>query len=60
MKLIMLLLRVNVWQWFWAEGKFRQYLDGKEFTAVTDHAALQWLPSSRFTNSKLERWALAL
>lgn len=26
----------------------------------TDHAALQWLASARFNDSKLERWALAV
>lgn len=44
----------------WAVEKFRYYLHGRPFTLRTDHAALQWLASGRFTNSKLELWALAL
>ena len=44
----------------WATHKFRPYLDGHAFTVYTDHAALQWLESARFQNSKLERWALRL
>lgn len=44
----------------WAVNKFRLYLDGRHFTAYTDHHALEWLSSARFQNSKLERWALRL
>lgn len=44
----------------WAVTKFRLYLHGHPFTAVTDHHALQWLQKARFTNAKLERWALRL
>ena len=40
--------------------KFRHYLFGYHFTVHTDHAALQWLKTARFQNSKLERWALRL
>ena len=39
----------------WATRKFRQYLHGYKFTVRTDHAALKWLATARFENSKLER-----
>ena len=44
----------------WAVKKFRHYLHGRPFEILTDHHALKWLQSARFSNSKLERWALAL
>lgn len=44
----------------WATRKFRQFLHGQAFTARTDHAALKWLTTARFENSKLERWAMRL
>ena len=44
----------------WAVKKFRHYLHGRTFEILTDHHALKWLQSARFSNSKLERWALAL
>jgi hypothetical protein len=44
----------------WATEKFFCYLHGRRFKLRTDHAALQWLDSARFTNAKLERWALHL
>lgn len=44
----------------WAVQKFRTYLHGHRFVVHTDHASLQWLNNARFTNSKLERWALRL
>lgn len=44
----------------WAVDKFRYYLHGRRSTLRTDHQALTWLDSSRFSNSKLERWAMAL
>jgi transposase InsO family protein len=44
----------------WATKKFRPYLHGTKFLMRTDHAALKWLQSARFENSKLERWALRL
>ena len=44
----------------WAVKKFRHYLHGRPFEILTDHHALKWLQEARFTNSKLERWALAL
>ena len=44
----------------WATRKFRQYLHGQRFTVRTDHAALKWLSTARFENSKLERWSMRL
>ena len=44
----------------WATRKFRPYLHGRKFLMRTDHAALKWLQTARFENSKLERWALRL
>mgnify|MGYP001809986550 CR=1 FL=1 len=44
----------------WATEKFYYYLQGRKFLLRTDHSALQWLASARFTNAKLERWALQL
>jgi hypothetical protein len=44
----------------WATEKFFYYLHGRRFKLRTDHSALQWLDSARFTNAKLERWALHL
>ena len=44
----------------WATKKFRQYLHGHKFRLRTDHAALQWLATARFENSKPERWAMRL
>ncbi len=44
----------------WAVKKFRHYLHGRPFQILTDHHALKWLQEARFSNSKLERWALAL
>ena len=44
----------------WAIGQFEVYLIDAPFTVVTDHAPLQWLPTKRLGNSRLQRWALAL
>ena len=44
----------------WATGQFEHFLVDAPFTIVTDHAALQWLPTKRFQNARLMRWALAL
>lgn len=44
----------------WAVDKFRYYLFGHRFLLRTDHKALEWLSTARFTNSKLERWAMQL
>lgn len=39
---------------------FRAYVEGHEFTIITDHASLKWLMSNHDLNSRLARWALAL
>jgi len=39
---------------------FRAYVEGMEFTIITDHASLKWLMSNHDLNSRLARWALAL
>jgi hypothetical protein len=44
----------------WAVEKYRYYLHERKFQLRVDHQALVWLDSARFSNSKLERWALAL
>ena len=44
----------------WATHKFRYYLHGRKFLVHTDHKSLEWLQSTRFDNSKVERWALRL
>jgi RNase H-like domain found in reverse transcriptase/Integrase zinc binding domain/PHD-finger/Integrase core domain len=44
----------------WAVEKFHYYLHGRHWLLRTDHKALEWLSTARFTNSKLERWAMQL
>ena len=44
----------------WAVGQFEIYHVDAPFTIVTDHAALQWLPSKKFENARLMRWAMKL
>jgi hypothetical protein len=44
----------------WATEKFHYYLHGRHWLLRTDHKALEWLNTARFTNSKLERWAMHL
>lgn len=39
---------------------FRAYVEGHEFTIITDHASLKWLMSNHDLKSRLARWALAL
>ena len=44
----------------WANEKFRHNLHGYYFQLNRYHKSLEWLSTARFTNSKLERWALRL
>ncbi|CAB0041768.1 unnamed protein product [Trichogramma brassicae] len=44
----------------WAVRKFRQYIEGYDFTVVTDHASLRWLCNLRNPTGRLARWALEL
>lgn len=40
--------------------KFRAYVEGHEFTVITDHASLKWLMSQTDLSTRLARWALKL
>lgn len=40
--------------------KFRAYVEGHEFTLITDHASLKWLMRQTDLNGRLARWALKL
>ena len=44
----------------WAVRKFYIYLYGNEFTLQTDHNCLKYLETSKFTNTRLMRWAMCL
>jgi len=39
---------------------FRAYVEGHDFTIITDHASLKWLMSQTDLSSRLARWALKL
>lgn len=44
----------------WAIQKFQHYLAGQPFVLVTDNAALQYLETTKSTNSKLARYSMLL
>lgn len=43
-----------------AVKKFRPYVEGQDFTIITDHASLRWLMSQTDLSGRLARWALKL
>ncbi|CAI5475647.1 unnamed protein product [Closterium sp. Yama58-4] len=44
----------------WAVGHFRVYLQGREFTLVTDHQPLTWLMTTPGLTGRNARWAVKL
>ena len=44
----------------WAIKKFRPYLEGYNFIAITDHSSLKWLNNSKEPTGRLARWAIEL
>jgi hypothetical protein len=44
----------------WAVRKLHPYLDGSQFSLITDHSALQWLFDYSGSNKRLIRWTMDL
>ena len=44
----------------WAIRKLHPYLDGSNFTLITDHSALQWLFDYNGSNKRIVRWTMDL
>lgn len=44
----------------WSLKKFRPYLEGYHFTAVTDHSALKWLLKLPEPTGRLARWIMEI
>lgn len=44
----------------WAIQKHQQYLEGYEFTVITDHIALKWLLKIENPKGRLARWIMQL
>lgn len=40
--------------------KFRPYVEGYDFTVITDHSSLKWLMTTKDLNGRLARWSLKL
>lgn len=44
----------------WAVTKFRQYIERREISVVTDHQALKWSMTLKSPPGRLARWAMEL
>jgi transposase InsO family protein len=44
----------------WAVGQLEIYLVDRPFVLETDHSALMWMPTKKFENTRVMRWAIKL